>query len=118
MGRSYAVKMLGEIAGAGGSAVVGIFAAAGESTSLVVTAIGAVLGFATLLVRSVMANQRVYVEIVASKDREIAERDDTIHYMRWELDTIRFRHKEREIDPGPYIPRRPVLTSTAPGVTP
>lgn len=100
------VKMAGEVAGAAGAAIMGILAT-GESTPLVVTGIGAVLGFATLLVRSVVANQRVYVDIVAAKDREVAERDDVIHYLRWENETIRFRHGERELDPGPYIPRRP-----------
>lgn len=97
---------IAEAIGAVGASAVGIIAA-GESMPITVTAIGAVLGFATLLVRSVTANQRVYVEIVAAKDREIADRDDTIHYLRWENESIRFRHHEREVDPGPYIPRRP-----------
>lgn len=113
MGRVAIVKHLAEVAGAAGSAATGILAA-GESTPLVVTSIGAVLGFATLLVRSVMANQRVYVEIVAGKDRELAERDDVIHYLRWENESIRFRHGERELDPGPYVPRRPPAAEHAP----
>lgn len=99
------VKALAEIGGAVGSAVAGIFAV-GESTPLVVTSIGAVLGFATLLVRSVMSNQRVYVDIVAGKDRELAQAFDQIHYLRWENEALRFRYGEREVDPGPYIPRR------------
>ena len=107
------VKLLGEICGIAGSAVTALVAA-GDSVPLTGTAIVAVLGFATLLVRSVLANQHVYVEIVAQKDRELAERDDTIHYLRWENDSIRFRHGEREIDPGPYVPRRPVLAGPGP----
>jgi hypothetical protein len=106
MGRVDVMKLLIEITATVGSAITGIFAV-GESTPLVVTSIGAVLGFATLLVRSVMANQRVYVDIVAGKDRELAQAFDQIHYLRWEAETLRYRHGERELDPGPYIPRRP-----------
>lgn len=106
LGSRWSVKVLAEIAGAVGSAAAGILGAGAESLPLTGTAIAAVLGFATLLVRSVLSSQRVYVEIVASKDRELAERDDTIHYLRWENESIRFRHGERELDPGPYIARR------------
>lgn len=111
------IGKIAEVVGATGAASAGIIAA-GESMPITVTAIGAVLGFATLLVRSVTANQRVYVEIVAAKDREIADRDDTIHYLRWENESVRFRHGERDVDPGPYIPRRPPYVPPAAPTTP
>lgn len=102
----WSVKVLGEILGAAAAATAGIFSAgASEAMPLTVTAIGAVLGFATLLVRSVLSSQRIYVEIVAAKDRELAERDDTIHYLRWEAERLRYRYGEREVDPGPYVAR-------------
>lgn len=113
MERSIFVKVLLEVAGAAVSAGTGILAV-GESAPITVTAIGAVLGFATLLVRSVLKTQKVYVDIVATKDTEIAARDDTIHYLRWENESIRFRAGQREVDPGPYTPRRATVTLPAP----
>lgn len=100
------LKLGAEVAGAATSAIVGLLAV-GESATLTGSAIIAVLGFAGLLVRQIVSNQRLYVGIVADKDREIAARDDDLHYLRWELESMRFRHGERQVDPGPYIPRRP-----------
>ena len=106
MDRMVVLKMGGDVIGATISALVGILAA-GDSTPLTYSAIVAVLGFAGLLVRQLSNTQKLYVGIVEAKDRELHERDDTIHYLRWEMEALRFRHGERALDPGPYIPRRP-----------
>lgn len=98
------VKLGAEVLGAAGSAIVGIVAA-GESTTLTASAVVAVLGFAGLLVRQIVNNQKLYIGIVAAKDNEIAERVAEIHYLRWEIESMRYRHGERTIDPGPYVPR-------------
>lgn len=98
-------KLAGEVAGAALSALTGILAA-GESTAITSGAIVAVLGFAGMLVRQIVGNQKLYIGIVAAKDSELIERDDTIHYLRWELESMRYRIGERQVDPGPYTPRR------------
>ena len=95
-----------DITGAAASAILAIFAA-GESTPITYSAIVAVLGFAGLLVRQIVNNQKLYIGIVAAKDAEITERVAEIHYLRWEIESMRFRHGERAIDPGLYIPRTP-----------
>jgi hypothetical protein len=100
------LKLGAEVLGAAASAILGIIAV-GESTPLTYSAIVAVLGFAGLLVRQITANQKMYVEIVASKDIELAQRDDALHYLRWEMESMRYRYGERTVDPGPYAPRRP-----------
>lgn len=106
MDRGLELKFLGEIGGAAASGIAGIMAV-GESTALTASAIVAVLGFAGLLVRQVVLAQRAIWEIVAAKDQEKEAIQDENHYLRWELESMRFRHGERQIDPGPFIPRRP-----------
>jgi len=105
MDRGLGVKYLGEIGGAAISAITGVLAV-GESTTLTAGAIVAVLGFAGLLVRQVVQSQQAIWQIVAAKDAEKADLQDTIHYLQWELESMRFRHGERQVDPGPFIPRR------------
>lgn len=99
--------MVGEIAGAAGSAIGTIIAAGVEAPTMVIAGITAVFGFATLLVRSVLAQQR------ESNEALELEKDQS-HYLRWENDTLRFRFHERELDPGPYVPRRPITPKPAP----
>lgn len=110
MDRGLELKFLGEIAGAAASGIAGIMAV-GESTALTASAIVAVLGFAGLLVRQVVLSQRAIWEIVASKDQEKADLQDANHYLQWELESMRFRHGERQMDPGPFVPRRPPTTT-------
>lgn len=107
------VKLGAEVLGAVGSAIVGIVAA-GESTTLTASAVVAVLGFAGLLVRQIVNNQKLYIGIIAGKDKEISDRDDIIHEIRWEMESMRYRIGERTIDPGPYVPRRPPAPHGAP----
>lgn len=106
MHRTMIAKMGGEILGATVSAVGGILAA-GESAAITTSAIVAVLGFAGLLVRQVMTGQRAIWQIVAAKDREIQDEKDANHYLRWEMERLRYLYGERQVDPGPYTPRRP-----------
>lgn len=109
MDRMLAFKFVGEVGGAAGSAITAVLAV-GESTPLTYSAIVAVLGFAGLLVRQIIVAQKAIWQIVAAKDVELAQRDDALHYVQWELESMRYRHGERQIDPGPYVPRR-ALTS-------
>lgn len=102
-----ALKLGAEVAGASLSALAGLLAASDGDSILTGGAIVAVLGFAGLLVRQIVGNQRLYIDIVEGKDREIHERDETIHYLRWEMESLRYRHGERQVDPGPYTPRYP-----------
>lgn len=113
------LKLGGEILGVTASALTGLLAV-GESTALTSGAIVAVLGFAGLLVRQVTSNQKLYIGIVASKDHDLAERDETIRYLRWELESMRYRHGERQVDPGPYVPRvtLPTTSPVIPGAQP
>lgn len=99
------VKILSEIVAATGSAVVGILAAT-DSTVITVTAIGAVLGFAGLLVRQVVVQQKAVWEIVTATKAEAESAKDEAHYAHWELEKLRYSYGERVIDPGPYTPRR------------
>lgn len=103
--RTATVKLLAEAMGAVGSAVAGIIAV-GDSAALTTSAIVATLGFAGLLVRQIVLGQRASLTIIDLKDREIDRRDDELHYLRWELETLRYRHGERLTDPGPFIARR------------
>ena len=113
MDRSLGVKFLGEIFGATTSAIAGVIAM-GESTPLTAGAIVAVLGFAGLLVRQVVQSQQAIWQIVAAKDVEIREAQELNHYLQWELESMRYRHGERQVDPGPYIPRRSPTTEGRP----
>lgn len=108
-------KLVGESAGIGASAATAIVAA-GESLPLTYTALGATLVFTALLVRQLTANQRVYLTILEGKDYELAynawqaRRDrwddaDRLAEARWEAEVVRWRHGERQTDPGPYVPR-------------
>lgn len=112
MDRGLELKFLGEIGGAAASGIAGIMAV-GESTALTASAIVAVLGFAGLLVRQVILAQKAIWEIVAAKDQEKAELQEANHYLQWELESMRYRIGERQVDPGPFIPRRRPSTSEA-----
>jgi hypothetical protein len=98
------VKALGDIAGATGSALLGIIAADGNNTAITITAIGAVLGFAGLLVRQVVQAQRAIWLIVRAKDEEIDRQREALHYSDWEKEKLRWSYGERPLDPGPYVP--------------
>lgn len=109
-----ALRLGADIAGASISAMVGVFAASDDSF-ITGGAIVAVLGFAGMLVRQIVGNQRIYIGIVEGKDREIREHAETIHYLRWEAETLRYQYGERAVSPGPYVPRHP---ATDPGAHP
>lgn len=108
MDRVLAFKMIGEVGATSLSAVTAVLAV-GESTPLTYSAIVAVLGFAGLLVRQILQAQKAIWKIVAAKDAELAQRDDALHYVKWELESMRYRVGERQVDPGPYVPRRPYV---------
>lgn len=80
------------------SAALGAVLAVEEYTLVAGGAVAAVFGFATLLVREVLKQHRTLWELID------AARDDA-HYARWELEVHKFRHGERELDPGPYSAR-------------
>lgn len=105
-----------EVLGISASAIAAILAA-DDSTVITSGAVVAVLGFAGLLVRQIVGNQKLYIGIVASKDRDISERDEIIRYLRWELETMRYRIGERQIDPGPYVPRQTLPSTPTAGAT-
>lgn len=98
-------RALVDVAGATGSAVVGIIAAETNNTAITVTAIGAVLGFAGLLVNQVIRAQKAIWLIVRAKDDEIAGLRESLHYAEWEQQRLRWSYGERPTDPGPYSPR-------------
>lgn len=87
------------------SGLASIFAAGGDQ-AIQYSAIVAFIGFTGVLVRQIVGNQRMFVGIVAAKDQQLAAQQATIDYLRWENETIRFRHGEREMDPGPFQPRK------------
>lgn len=99
-------KLAAEVGLVAVSGMASILAASGD-TAITYSAIVAFIGFTGLLVRQVVGNQRMFVGIVAAKDAQLAERQQTIDYLRWENETIRYRHGERELDPGPFTPRAP-----------
>lgn len=107
------VKALGEVAGVTGAALAAINGAVDNNTAITVTAIGAVLGFAGLLVRQVVLAQKAIWLIVKAKDEEIAEHKATegelreaLRYSEWEKEKLRWTYGERNLDPGPYAPKR------------
>lgn len=98
------IKLGGEIFGTTVSAIIGVVTAS-DNGALTVTAIGGVLTFAGLLVRQVVKSQDAVWKINAAKDVRIEELEERDHYRSWEFETLRFRYGERQMDPGPYVPR-------------
>ncbi len=107
-----AMKVGFEVTAATSSTLIGIVAV-DESAPLMYGAFVAVFGFAGLLVRELVKAQRAIWQIVEAKDRQIADRDDVIHYLRWEHEKYRFEQGDRTMDPGDYHPRR-LITGGAP----
>lgn len=99
-------KIGAEVFGVVSSAWVGILAV-GESSVLTTSAIVATLGFAGLLVRQVMTAQQAVWQIARAFEERAESAEDREHYVRWQMESLRYRHGERVDDPGPYIPRRP-----------
>lgn len=109
-------KLAAEVVLVAASGLTSLLAAVEGDTLVAPTAVVAFIGFTGLLVRQVTGNQKVYVDILAGKDAElaalrkayaqdVADRDDQVHYLRWEVETLRYRHGERLVDPGPFVPR-------------
>jgi hypothetical protein len=101
------VKVFAETAGFLGSGLAALLAAGAESAALTTSAIMAVLGFGGLLVRQIMAGQKMNVELIDREKIAHEATKDELHYVRWELESMRFRHGERLTDPGPFHARRP-----------
>lgn len=126
--RTMVLKLVGEALGIGGSVAAWVLGAT-EPAPLTYGALGATLVFTGLLVRQITTNQRVYIAIVAAKDRELAMKDwqhrrdrwddgERINEARWETEKLRYTYGERPIDPGPYMPRpRPADLDTPPTFT-
>lgn len=101
-------KVGGEAIGLTFSAMMGVFAA-GESAALTTSAIVAVLGFAGLLVRQVVAGQKAVWEIARAMETRAEAAEEREEFVRWQLEHVRFRHGERPTDPGPFVSRRPTV---------
>lgn len=118
-------KLVFEAVGLGASVCAWLIGVT-EATPLTYGALAATLGFTGLLVRQITTNQKVYVAIVAAKDRELAMKEwqhrrdrwddaERLSEARWEAEKLRYTYGERQLDPGPYVPRpRPADIDTPP----